>query len=60
MLFRSEKVAAKLGCRKEDVEPYVYMTITAVSNYMIFAEDKYIYPQIRLVKEAIRSLTENK
>lgn len=58
--YYTEKVAVKLGCRKEDVEPYVYMTITAVSNYMIFAEDKYIYPQIRLVKEAIRSLTENK
>ncbi len=54
----TEKAAEKLGCTKEDVEPYVYLTITAVSNYMIFAEDKYIYPQIRLVKEALRSLTE--
>ncbi len=52
----SEKAAEKLGCTKEDVEPYVYLTITAVSNYMIFAEDKYIFPQIKLVKEAIKSL----
>ena len=35
----------------------MYLTITAVSNYMIFAEDKNIYPQIRLVKDALKRLT---
>ncbi len=55
----TEKAAEKLGCTKEDVEPYVYLTITAVSNYMIFAEDKYIYPQIGLVKDALARLNHN-
>ena len=56
----TEKTAQKLGCSKEDVEPYVYMTITSVANYMIFAEDRYIYPQIKLVKEALKALTEGR
>ena len=54
----TEKIAQKLGCSKEDVEPYVYMTITAVTNYMIFAEDGIIAPQMRLVKDAIFKLRE--
>ena len=33
------------------------MTITAVSNYMIFAEDGFVAPQIELVKDAIIRLT---
>lgn len=49
-------VAESLHCRKEDIEPYVYMTITAVSNYMIFAEDSYVVPQMKIVKEAITNL----
>ncbi len=52
----AEQVAKKLNCSKEQVEPYVYITITAVANYMIFGEDSYIYPQIKLVKGAIKSL----
>ena len=54
----TEKTAQKLGCSKEDVEPYLYMTITAVTNYMIFAEDGIIAPQMRLVKDAIFKLRE--
>lgn len=56
----TEKIAQKLGCSKEDVEPYVYMTITSVANYMIFSEDRYICPQIKLVKEALKALTEGR
>lgn len=52
----TEKAAQKLGCSKEDIEPYVYMTITSFANYMIFAEDRYIYPQIKLVKDALNNL----
>ena len=53
----TERAAEKLGCTKDEAEPYMYLTITAVSNYMIFAEDKNIYPQIRLVKDALKRLT---
>lgn len=52
----AEKVANLLNCTKEEIEPYVYMTITAVANYMIFAEDVFVYPQMKIVKEAIRKL----
>ena len=50
------QVAKKLNCKKEDIEPYVYMVITAVANYMIFYEDSLIYPQIQIAKEAIRRI----
>lgn len=53
----TELVAKKLNCDKKEIEPYVYMTITAVSNYMIFAKDGFVAPQIELVKDAIIRLT---
>lgn len=52
----AEQVAKKLNCNKEDVEPYVYLVITAVANYMIFAEDSLVAPQMQIAKEAIRNL----
>ena len=52
----AEHVAKKLNCTKEDIEPYVYMTITAVANYMIFSEDSFVAPQMKIVKDAIKRL----
>lgn len=52
----AEKFAKKLGRSVEEIAPFVYMTITAVSNYMIFGEEAYVAPQMDLVKEAIREL----
>lgn len=52
----AEQVAKRLNCNKEDVEPYVYLVITAVANYMIFSEDSLVTPQIRIAKEAIHNL----
>ena len=52
----AEQVAKRLNCSKEDVEPYVYLVITAVANYMIFSEDSLVTPQIRIAKEAIHNL----
>lgn len=54
----AELVAKKLNCSLSEIEPYVFMTITAVANYMIFAEDGIIAPQMRLVKDAISKLRE--
>lgn len=34
------------------------MTITAVANYMIFAEDGIIAPQMKMVKSAISKIIE--
>lgn len=50
------KIANVLMCDVEDIEPYVYMAITAVANYMIFREDNLINPQMGLVKQAIKLL----
>lgn len=54
----AELVAKKLNCSLSEIEPYVFMTITAVANYMIFAGDGIIAPQMRLVKDAISKLRE--
>lgn len=52
----ADMIAKKLKCEKEDIEPYVDIAITAVANYMIFAEDVFIAPQMKVVKQAIISL----
>lgn len=52
----AEQVAKELNCRKEDIEPYVYLTINAVSNYMIFSEESLVIPQLQIVKDAVNQL----
>lgn len=52
-----DSIAESLGCEKEKIEPYVYMAITAVANYMIFEEDVFVVPQMEIVKTAIKDLT---
>ena len=52
----AEMIAKKLNCKKEDIEPYVDIAITAVANYMIFAEDVFISPQMQVVKQAMKTL----
>lgn len=39
-----------LGRNVTELEPYVYMGITAATNYMIFGENSYIKPQFDLIK----------
>ena len=56
----AKKFAEHFNCDVEEIEPYVYMCITAVANYMIFNEDSYIFPQIALVKNKICELTMTK
>lgn len=53
----AELIAEKLGCKKEDIEPYVYLVITAVANYMIFEEDVFISSQMEIAKRAIKSFS---
>ena len=43
-------IADKLQCEKSEIEPYVYMLITSVSNYMIFADDVFVTPQMKFAK----------
>lgn len=42
-----------LGRSVEEVEPYVYMGITAATNYMIFGENSYIKPQFDFLKKQL-------
>lgn len=42
-----------LGRDVEEVEPYVYIGITAATNYMIFGENSYIKPQFDLLKKQL-------
>lgn len=55
--YYAESIAKKLGCKKEKIESYVYMTITSVTNYMIFGEDSFIIPQMESVKKTLKELT---
>lgn len=50
------QVSKKLGCDRAEIEPYVYMTIAAVMNYMMFGEISFAMPQIKIVKDEIRKL----
>ncbi len=54
----AEAFAQRLSCDKETLEPYVYLGITAVTNYMIFGEKDYIVPQTELIKRVIKKLRE--
>ena len=47
--YYSKKFAEKINCKVEDIEPYVYISVTAIANYMIFGEECYIEPQINYV-----------
>lgn len=49
-------IAERLNSTKEEIEPYVYITISAVINYMIFDEISFAVPQIKIVKDKIRKL----
>lgn len=55
----SEQFAQKFNCDVDEIELYVYLCITAVSNYMIFVEDAYILPQMKLVRNEINKLKNN-
>lgn len=54
----AQAFAERLCCEKETVEPYVYLGITAVTNYMIFGEKDYIVPQTELIRRVVKKLRE--
>ena len=55
----ASRLAEKLKCDVSVVAPYLYTTITAVTNYMIYNEESYILPQIKLIKEQVAKLRPN-
>lgn len=58
--YYTEKVAEILGCTKDEVEPFIHLSILAINNYMIFAERALFEPQIESVKKELMRLAEKK
>ena len=54
--YYTERVADILGCNKEEVEPYVHLSILALNNYMIFNERALFQPQIEAAKKGLLML----
>lgn len=50
------KFADKLGCDVDVIAPYMYIGITAVTNYMIFDEEAYILSQLEMIKTQLTAL----
>lgn len=50
----ARRVSKELNCDFDAVAPYVYFAITTITDYMIFGEAKYIFPQIELIKTALK------
>lgn len=49
----AEMFADILGKDIKEIEPYVYIGITAATNYMVFGENSYIKPQFDLIKKQL-------
>ena len=50
----AEQFACLLDCPLEVIEPYFYMCVTTISDYMVFGERKTAMPQINLVKKEFK------
>ena len=58
--YYTERIADILGCVKEEVEPYVHLSILALNNYMIFNERALFMPQIEAAKKGLLTLASKK
>ena len=52
----SKRFANKFDSPVQEVEPYVYMCISSISNYMLFGEQSYIVPQMEMVKGKLKEM----
>lgn len=53
------RLAERIRCDVSVIAPYLYATITAVTNYMIFGEESYIFPQIKMIEDQVAMLRTN-
>ena len=58
--YYTNRIAEVLGCTKEEVEPFVHLSILALNNYMIFNERALFLPQIEAAKKGLMHLAERK
>ena len=50
------RFAKKFKCSPSEIEPYVYMCITAMTNYMVFGSESYVTSQINIVRNKVNEL----
>lgn len=50
--------SGQLGCKPEDVMPYLSACVAVVANYMIFGENFYFHEPIRMIEDAVRAFRE--
>lgn len=55
----AKRFARELNVSVDTVLPYVYICITAITNYMVFQEDAYVIPQLSLVANKLDSIMES-
>lgn len=55
----AKRFARELNVSVDTVLPYVYICITAITNYMVFQEDDYVIPQLSLVAKKLDSIMES-
>lgn len=58
--YYTDRIAKVLGCAKEEVEPFVHLSILALNNYMIFQERALFLPQIEVAKKGLMCLANKK
>lgn len=58
--YYTNRIAEVLGCTKEEVEPFVHLSILALNNYMIFQERALFLPQIEAAKKGLLRLAKQK
>lgn len=52
--------ARKLNVSVDTLLPYVYICITAITNYMVYQEDSYVMPQLTLVAKVLDDIMKSK
>ena len=55
----ADRFAAALKTDTKEITPFVFMMITAFSNYMIFGEASFVLPQLHAVQIKIERLISN-
>lgn len=55
----AEKLAERFRCEITEIEPYFYIGISAMANYMIFGTDRHIDMQMQILKKKVTELVNN-
>ena len=55
----TEDFATILNCRISELTPFVYMGITAITNYMIFEELSFVAPQLKAIQLKLERILAN-